>query len=66
MAYCEALSFTPWHSLPEHQPIGGVNRIRKAVYERASTLRHTENNVPRREPTSWDDFKEAPPTSPQP
>jgi hypothetical protein len=66
MAYCEALSFTPWHSLPEHRPIGGVNRIRKAVYERASTLRHTANGMPRREPTSFEDFKEAPPTSPQP
>ena len=53
MAYCEALSFTPWHSLPEHQPIGGVNRIRKAVYERASTLRHTTNGMPRREPNSF-------------
>ena len=65
MAYCDALSFTPWHSLPEHRPIGGVNRIRRAVYERASTLRHTENNVPRREPASWDDFKEATPATPQ-
>jgi hypothetical protein len=53
MAYCEALSFTPWHSLPEHQPIGGINRIRKVVYERASTLRHTANGVPRREPTGF-------------
>jgi hypothetical protein len=53
MAYCEALSFTPWHSLPEHRPIGGVNRIRKVVYERASTLRHTANNVPRREPSGF-------------
>ena len=65
MAYCEALSFTPWHSLPEHQPIGGVNRIRKAVYERASTLRHTTNGVPRREPNSFEDFKDAAPTAPQ-
>jgi hypothetical protein len=53
MTYCEALSFTPWHSLPEHRPIGGVNRIRKVVYERASTLRHTANNVPRREPSGF-------------
>jgi hypothetical protein len=66
MDYCEALSFTPWHSLPEHRPIGGVNRIRRAVYERASTLRHTVNGVPRREPASFEDFKDAPPTSPQP
>ena len=66
MAYCEALSFTPWHSLPEHQPIGGVNRIRKAVYERASTLRHTTNGMPRREPNGFEDFKDAAPTGPQP
>ena len=65
MDYCEALSFTPWHSLPEHQPIGGVNRIRKVVYERASTLRHTANGMPRREPVSFDDFKEIPKTAPQ-
>ena len=65
MAYCEALSFTPWHSLPEHQPIGGVNRIRKAVYERASTLRHTANGAPRREPNGFEDFKDAAPTGPQ-
>jgi hypothetical protein len=66
MAYCEGLSFTPWHSLPEHRPIGGVNRIRKFVYERASTLRHTTNGVPRREPASFEDFKDAPPTSAHP
>jgi len=29
---CERLVFTPWHCLPEHEPIGGINRLRKAVY----------------------------------
>jgi hypothetical protein len=56
MEYCEGLSFTPWHSLPQHQPIGGVNRIRKTVYERISTLRHAANGVPRREPSGFDAF----------
>jgi hypothetical protein len=56
MEYCEGLSFTPWHSLPQHQPIGGVNRIRKTVYERISTLRHEANGVPRREPSGFDAF----------
>lgn len=32
--FCENLSFTPWHALPEHRPVGGINRMRKAVYER--------------------------------
>ena len=50
MDYAEHLSFTPWHSLPEHRPIGGVNRIRKTVYEQISTLRHNANGKPRREP----------------
>jgi hypothetical protein len=29
---CETLSFNPWHSLAEHRPIGGMNRLRKLVY----------------------------------
>ncbi|MDH3914498.1 MAG: hypothetical protein OEU09_24750, partial [Rhodospirillales bacterium] len=29
---CEALAFTPWHSLADHQPLGSINRLRKAVY----------------------------------
>jgi len=29
---CEQLSFTPWHALVEHQPLGGINRLRKPVY----------------------------------
>ena len=29
---CENLVFTPWHSLAEHQPLGSINRLRRAVY----------------------------------
>lgn len=50
----ENLSFTPWHSLPEHRPLGGVNRARKLVYAFISTFRHQRNDAPRREPTSWE------------
>ncbi len=25
-ALAEALAFTPWHSLPEHRPLGSINR----------------------------------------
>lgn len=32
IARCEALFFTPWHSLTAHQPLGSINRLRKAVY----------------------------------
>lgn len=30
---CEAKSFTPWHALAEHRPLGGINRLRRLVYE---------------------------------
>lgn len=49
-AFCENLSFTPWHALPEHRPIGGLNRSRKAVYEATSIRRHYRNGFVRREP----------------
>ncbi|MCM2254200.1 MAG: catalase family protein [Vicinamibacteria bacterium] len=49
--FCENLSFTPWHALPEHRPLGGVNRVRRIVYEQVSMLRHAANRVPRKEPT---------------
>lgn len=29
---CEARAFNPWHSLTDHQPLGGINRLRKPVY----------------------------------
>ncbi len=29
---CEKNFFTPWHSIKEHQPLGGINRLRKAAY----------------------------------
>jgi len=43
--FCDNLSFNPWHSLPEHRPIGGINRLRKAVYEAVSVYRHQRNGV---------------------
>jgi hypothetical protein len=55
-AFAENLSFTPWHSLPEHQPLGGINRVRRDVYEAISRLRHEANGVPRREPTGDEVF----------
>ncbi len=30
---CEGMSFNPWQALKEHRPLGGLNRLRKAVYE---------------------------------
>jgi catalase len=52
--FCEGLSFNPWHSLPEHRPIGVMNRIRKAVYLEVSRYRRQANGVPLCEPKDWD------------
>lgn len=42
---CENESYNPWHALPEHKPLGTVNRIRRVVYEAISKLRHQMNGV---------------------
>lgn len=52
MSFCENMSYTPWHSLPEHKPLGAANRARKSVYEAVSEFRHSHNKAVRREPTS--------------
>jgi hypothetical protein len=46
----ERLSFNPWHSLPEHRPLGSLNRIRKVVYEQISRVRNEMNGTERTEP----------------
>jgi len=51
MKMAENFSFTPWHSLPEHRPLGSINRARRLVYETISKYRHETNNAPRTEPT---------------
>ncbi len=37
---CEDLIFSPWHGLRDHRPLGGINRLRRAVYEESVGLRH--------------------------
>jgi hypothetical protein len=49
-ATCENLSFTAWHALPEHRPVGSVNKARGIVYKRLADLRRGRNNVPMTEP----------------
>ena len=48
--YCENLSFNPWHALPEHRPLGVVNRLRRVIYPHISETRHRLNAAPRVEP----------------
>jgi len=47
-AACEVLSYSPWHALPEHKPLGAVNRMRKGIYESISAFRRGKAaDVPR-------------------
>ncbi|EOR06587.1 catalase family protein [Acinetobacter tandoii] len=48
--FCENLSFTPWHALAEHKPLGGINRMRKIIYEQISRVRHEMNSTERLDP----------------
>ncbi|MDI1303227.1 MAG: catalase family protein [bacterium] len=48
--FCENLSFTPWHALPEHKPLGVTNRLRKVIYDHVSRVRHEMNSASRQEP----------------
>jgi len=49
----ESLSFNPWHSLPDHMPLGGINRVRKRAYDAMSKYRHERNGEPMMEPEEW-------------
>jgi len=46
----EQLSFSPWHGLAAHQPLGGIMRSRRAAYEAAQKFRAQRNMRPRVEP----------------
>ena len=41
----EHASYSPWHSLPAHQPLGGISRARKEAYSAiaAYRLQHNQN-----------------------
>jgi catalase len=40
---CDNQSFNPWFGIEAHRPIGGINRLRKAVYQAVSDYRHARN-----------------------
>ena len=40
-AQAESMSFNPWHALAEHRPMGGMNRLRRKVYQASVAKRAT-------------------------
>jgi hypothetical protein len=64
LAFADALRYNPWHSLPEHRPLGSSNRARRRMYGELATLRQRMNAVPHVEPTGAEAFPDA--LSPEP
>lgn len=54
--FAETISFSPWHCLRDHRPLGTVNLARRRVYREASLLRHANRAVPVKEPDGTHDF----------
>ena len=54
MEFGDNMSYNPWHSLPDHRPLGSINRARKIAYQEISEFRHRRNHQPCREPTVED------------
>lgn len=42
-AACERSSFSPWNCLPEHEPLGGMNRARRDIYRALAEFRMQGN-----------------------
>ena len=42
---CKSLLFTPWHALAAHEPLGGINRLRKPVYSKSAESRRNATNA---------------------
>ena len=51
--FCENLSFSPWHALEAHRPLGQFNRIRRAVYQASSDYRHAQNRTEVPQDLEW-------------
>ncbi len=48
----ENLSFSPWHGLQAHRPLGGINRARRRIYETLARRRRELNGSQPHEPTA--------------
>ncbi|MFC0388781.1 catalase family protein [Muricoccus vinaceus] len=44
------MSFSPWHGLSAHRPLGSINRARKPAYEMSSGFRAAHSGCPMHEP----------------
>jgi hypothetical protein len=57
LAFADGLRYNPWHSLPDHKPLGNSNRARKTMYSELARLRQAMNQVQHVEPTGEEKFR---------
>jgi hypothetical protein len=57
LAFAGRLSYNPWHSLPDHRPLGNQNRARRTIYLELSRLRQAMNDESHLEPTGEETFE---------
>jgi hypothetical protein len=60
-AFCEQLSFNPWHGIRQHQPMGHINRARRVVYYSSAFGRSSG-----KEPHGFEGFDQATPPAAAP
>jgi hypothetical protein len=59
--FARVLTYNPWHTIPEHRPLGNVSRARKRMYWELAQLRLKMNNIAHYEPTGDESFPGSPP-----
>lgn len=58
----DGLSFSPWHGLLAHQPLGSINRARREAYAMSAAFRAGHNRCPIYEPRAGIGLSEQPAT----
>jgi hypothetical protein len=56
LAFARVLTYNPWHTIPEHRPLGNQSRARQRMYWELARLRQQMNNVAHYEPTGDETF----------
>ncbi|MBC7586228.1 MAG: catalase, partial [Tardiphaga sp.] len=50
----DGMSFSPWHGIAAHQPLGSIMRVRKQAYQSSAVFRGSHNGCPMHEPRRAD------------
>lgn len=54
----EGMSFSPWHCVAAHRPLGSIMRVRRAVYAASARFRAERNGMAIAEPVNLDHWRE--------